>query len=174
MSSFCQNKVCNHQTNNQCQKLLSSVDIYSSRPLLKCRLHAINTFVASWFLNLHSSLVTLRVGSALALLLLKPNFQDHVVNIYSQDYSIMIEKEAIFQPRVFKTRITFAHMNKKMFFSWQITITQLSRVCTLFAVCRASQTQHLQRFLLEETATLTIKKSSQGIPSAVLLSCCIW
>ena len=63
-----------------------------------------------------SQLISYFESSALALLLLKSYFQDHVVNIYSQDYSIMIEKEAIFQPRVCKTMITFAHMNKKMFF----------------------------------------------------------
>ena len=70
----------------------------------------------------------------------------------------MIEKEAIFQPRLFKIMINFTHMNKKMFFP-DITITQFSRVCSLFVVHKASQTQHLQRFLSEETPGLTIKKS---------------
>lgn len=55
-------------------------------------------------------------SSALALLLLKPYFQDHVVNIYSQDYSIMIEKEAIFQPRLFKPWLLLLIWAWKCFF----------------------------------------------------------
>ena len=169
MSSFCQNKVCNHQTNNlNCQKLLSSVDVYSSWPLLKCRLQW-NAFVASWFLNLHSSLVTLRVGSAPCIATFETLFPRSRSEYL---FAGLLDNDR--KGSNFSTTSYFYSYEQENVFSWQITITQLSRVCSLFVVYRASQIQHLQRFLLEETATLNIKKSSQGIPSVVLLSCCIW